>query len=140
MSLNLFLIHQNELIDVVKRTVDLFVNQPNLFTQQTNRYTGNTKKLGFYMVYNKKTKKFYLGSFQEFSLCLKTYILRVAYFQRDFQNYFSGKQSRLYQSFINDITTSNCTKDDFFFVPLITFDKNSTEFINLENLQSRIRL
>jgi hypothetical protein len=57
---------QNELIDVVKRTVDLFRNKPDLLTQQTNRYTGNTKKLDFYMVYNKKTKKFYLGSSKEF--------------------------------------------------------------------------
>lgn len=122
---------QNELIDVVKRTVGLFINKPDLFTQQTNRYTGNTNKLGFYMIYNKKTNKFYLGSSQEFSL-------RVAYYQRDFRNYFSGRQSRLYQSFINDITTSNCTKDDFYFVPLITFDKNSIEFINLENLQSSV--
>lgn len=122
---------QNKLMDVVKLTVDLFRNQPDILTQQTNRYTRNTNKLGFYMVYNKRTRKFYLGSSKEFSL-------RVAYYKRDFRNYFSGRSSKLYQSFINDIRGNGCNENDYYFISLITFDKNSTTLINLENFVSSV--
>lgn len=122
---------QNELIDLIVEMLGLFENKPEILTQKTNRLTGNTNKLGFYMIYNKKTKKFYLGNSIEFSK-------RVAYYNRDFRNYFGNKKSKLYKSFIEDIEIHNCSEADFYFVPIMSFDKTTTEFINLESIVSSI--
>nr|AOH77123.1 putative GIY-YIG homing endonuclease [Dunaliella salina] len=122
---------QNKLIDLILELLDLFQNKPEIFTQRNNRLTGNTNKLGFYMIYNKKTKKFYLGNYIEFSK-------RIAYYNRDFRNYFSNKKSKLYKSFIEDIQTNHCSEADFYFVPIMSFDKTTTEFINLESLESSV--
>lgn len=124
---------QNELIDLIVEMLDLFENKPDILTQNTNRLTGNTNKLGFYIIYNKKTKKFNLGSSIEFSK-------RISYYNRDFRNYLENKKSKLYKSFIEDIETNNCSDTDFYFVPIISFDKTQTEFINLENFESSVSI
>jgi hypothetical protein len=73
-------------------------------------------------------------------LTIKEFSLRVAYYKRDFRNYFSGRSSRLYQSFINDIRESGCNQNNYYFITLITFDKNSTTLtlINIEHFVSSV--
>jgi len=124
---------QNELIDLIVEMLDLFSNKPDILTQKKNRSTGNTNKLGFYIIYNKKTKKFHLGSSIEFSR-------RISEYNRDFRNYFGKKKSKLYNSFIKDIEANNCSDTDFYFVPIMSFDKTKTDFINLENFVSSVEI
>jgi hypothetical protein len=81
------------------------------------------------MVYNKKTKRFYLGSSINFALGVSDY-------NRDFRNYYNNSRSSLYSSFIEDIKTNDCSFTDFFFIPLISFDKNSIKFDELRSLES----
>lgn len=83
------------------------------------------------MVYNKKTKKFYLGSSIDFGL-------RVSYYNRDLKNYFSNSRSSLYSSFIEDIKTNDCSYSDFFFIPLISFEVNSIKFEEMESLKNSV--
>ena len=45
-------------------------------------------------------------------------------------------RSSLYSSFIEDIKTNDCSFTDFFFIPLISFDKNSIKFDELRSLES----
>lgn len=85
------------------------------------------------MIYNKKTKRFYLGNSIEFSK-------RVAYYNRDFRNYFGNKKNKLYNSFIEDIRINNCSETDFYFVPIMSFDKTTTEFSNSKSFVSSISI
>ena len=121
---------QNKLIDLILEMLGLFQDKPEILTQETNRFTGNTNKLGFYMIYNKKTKRFYLGNSIEFSK-------RVAYYNRDFRNYFGNKKNKLYNSFIEDIRINNCSETDFYFVPIMSFDKTTTEFSGLRFIEDK---
>ena len=122
---------QRNWIAIITKTLVLFEKNPEILTQQTSRFSGNSKKLGFYMVYNKKTKKFYLGSSIDFGL-------RVSYYNRDFKNYFSNSRSSLYSSFIEDIKTNDCSYSDFFFIPLISFEVNSIKFEEMESLKNSV--
>jgi len=117
---------QSDLINSVYQTLKLFSEEPHLLTEQKNRLTGNKNNLGFYMIYNKKLNKFYLGSSIEFSL-------RVADYNRDFRNFFNQRKNKLYKTFVEDIQTNNCNESDFYFVPLISFSTNTVNFINLDD-------
>jgi len=96
----------------------------------SSRFTGSTGKMGFYMIYNQITQKYYIGSTSELSK-------RIAYFNRDFREYFrdpNQRRPRLYASFIQDITANNCIDSDFYFIPLFLLDKRHTTFKNLQDL------